>query len=354
MINRRELIQASAFGAAALGMTDSFLRPAAAQAGRPFSYAGYGGSTMELERKFLLDPAAARLNLKMVFDSSASTVKLQTMVQSNNVGWDIVSCGPRFLLQGAELDVIEKLDPAVVDQTGLPEPWRFERGIVYLTSTYVVAYNSETYKGDNIPETWADFWDVKRFPGPRTMYKELNQCYEVALRAAGVPRNEIYPATDEKMKIAFAKFNEIKPHVKVWWVNAGQPGQLLATGEVTLAMAMTGRLNALLTESVPVKWGYKDGIITNVALCIPKGTPYKDQAMQVLGYILSDEAQTALLNAGLYGPSVESVIKKATPEQLKNLSLSPENLKTSMYLDTHEVHRYVTKYGREWLQFIAG
>ena len=47
-------------------------------------------------------------------------------------------------------------------------------------------------------------------------------------------------------------------------------------------------------------------------------------------------------------------MKKATPEQLKNLSLSPENLKTSMYLDTHEVHKYVNKYGKEWLQFIAG
>ena len=59
MING-ELMQASAFGAAALGMTGGSLR--LRPLGQwPFSY-GYGGSTLELERKFLLDPAAAKLN----------------------------------------------------------------------------------------------------------------------------------------------------------------------------------------------------------------------------------------------------------------------------------------------------
>lgn len=352
MIDRRTLLQGLLLSASTSAA--STWSGATRAQGRPFTYAGYGGSTMEMERKYLLEPAAKKLALNMVFESSASAVKVQTMVQANQVGWDLVSVGPRFLLQGSKVGVLEKVDPAIVDQSGLPKIWQFDHGRIYIASTYVVAYNTEAFPGEEFPRTWADFWNVKRFPGPRSMYKELGWNYEAALRAAGVPRDEIYPVTDEKMKMVFAKLNEIKPHVKVWWVNAGQPGQVLATGEVAVAMAMTGRLNSLLGESVPVKWTYDDGFITNVALCIPKGSAYTEQSMQVLKYIMSEEAQTALLNSGLYGPALTSVMSKATPAQLANLSLSPQNLKTSFFADAVQADLYSTKYARDWLQFIAG
>lgn len=353
MIARRGLLK----GAAALSgaaLLPQSIKSALAQANRPFTYAGFGGSTLELEKKYLLEPAAKKIGKEMVYLSTSSNAKVQTMVETGQIEWDLVSTGPRFLLQGADRDLIEKLDPAIVDQSGLPERWRFDHGIVYISSTYVVAYNTDQFTDENAPKTWEDFWNVSKFPGARTMWKNLNQCYEVALRAAGVPREEVYPVTEEKIDIVFKKLNEIKPHVKVWWVNSGQPGQLLATGEVAIAMAMTGRLNATLKEGLPIKWTYADGLVTNVALCIPKGSPYAKEAMEVMAYILSDEAQSALLDAGLYGPAVQGVTAKATPEQLEHLSLSPKHMETSFFADYREMAKYLDNYEKRWLEFIAG
>ena len=44
-----------------------------------------------------------------------------------------------------------KLDPGVVNQAGLPT-WRFERSIVYLTSTYVVATIQKRIKATIFPK----------------------------------------------------------------------------------------------------------------------------------------------------------------------------------------------------------
>ena len=42
------------------------------------------------------------------------------------------------------------------------------------------------------PQSWKDFWDVKRFPGPRGLYKCFYYNYEAALLAAGVkPRGSL-------------------------------------------------------------------------------------------------------------------------------------------------------------------
>jgi hypothetical protein len=43
----------------------------------------------------------------------------------------------------------------------------------------------------------------------------LNNDWKGALRAAGLKLEEIYPLTDEKMKIVFSKFKEFKTHVSL-------------------------------------------------------------------------------------------------------------------------------------------
>src|SRR5262249_12442010 len=164
------------------------------------------------------------------------------------------------------------------------------------------------------PVSWKDFWNVKDFPGARSLYNRLYYNYEAALMAAGVARNEVYPATDEKVKLAFDKLREIKPHVKVWWTAGAQPVQLLASGEVTMASAWSGRVLDVIRDNAPVALTYKDAVAWGNAFVVPKGTPYRDIAMKIINYDISEAAQTALLAQGTYGPVLASAAAKATPE----------------------------------------
>jgi len=48
--------------------------------------------------------------------------------------------------------------------------------------------------------------------------------------AAGVPRNQVYPATDDKVKQAFDKLRELKSNVKVWWTAGRAAGPAAVVG----------------------------------------------------------------------------------------------------------------------------
>ncbi|MFX7507049.1 extracellular solute-binding protein, partial [Acinetobacter baumannii] len=71
----------------------------------------------------------------------------------------------------------------------------------------------------------ADFWNVKKFPGPRAMQKTPRTTLEFALIADGVPARDVYRVlgTREGVARAFRKLDEIKPYVKLWGTAGAQP-----------------------------------------------------------------------------------------------------------------------------------
>jgi len=169
-----------------------------------------------------------------------------------------------------------------------------------------------------------------------------------------VPAKQIYPATDDTVKMAFAKLAEIKPHVKVWWSAGAQPPQLLSSGEIAVSSAWSGRVLDIIKEGAPVAMTYKDAVAWGNAFVVPRGTPYKELAMKVINYSLSEEAQTALLPIGTYGPVLLEAVAKATPEQVKMYVTPPNNLKDAFIFVDEEVAKYNTKYDEDWKKFQLG
>ena len=198
------------------------------------------------------------------------------------------------------------------------------------------------------------FWDVKTFPGPRGLYKPFYYNYEAAMLAAGVKREEIYPVTDEKAKMAIGKLTELKPHVKVWWTAGAQPPQLLASGELAVSSAWSGRILDIQKEKAPVAMTYRDGIAWGNAYVVPKGTPHRDLAMKIINYCLSEEAQLRLLPVGTYAPVLTSAAAKATPEQAAKMPTHPENIKHMLILNEEQAAIYSTKYEEAWNKFQLG
>src|SRR3546814_12005440 len=82
--------------------------------------------------------------------------------------------------------------------------------------SYVIGYDGDRIKGPG-PQSWADFWDMKRFPGKRGMRRTPKYSLEFALMADGVPADRVYPMlrTPAGVDRAFRKTDETKPHV-VW------------------------------------------------------------------------------------------------------------------------------------------
>src|SRR5690606_373819 len=99
----------------------------------------------------------------------------------------------------------------------------------------VMAWRSDT----KAPTTWADFWNVKDFPGKRTLPDVPSMVLPVALLADGVPMDKLFPLDIDR---AFRSLEKIRDHVSVWWTAGSQPPQLLQDKEVSYAMTYSGRV----------------------------------------------------------------------------------------------------------------
>ena len=321
--------------------------------GRPLTFCSWGGALSEMEKTNLLDPFAKAKRIEVAYASPTNYAKIKAMVEGGAPEWDMVDVGGFFIWQGK--DLLETLDMSLIPNAKRLDPgWVTSRGIFTSTGATVMAWNTKTFPEDKGPTSWKDFWDVKAFPGPRGLYKQLYYNYEAALLAAGVARTEVYPATEDKIKLVFEKLREIKPHVKVWWSAGAQPPQLLSSGELALCSAWTGRILAVMKEKAPVAMTYADGIAWGNAWVVLKGSPHAKLAMEAINYAISDEAQLRLLDAGTYGPSLGLAASKATPEQQKILVTAPENVRRMVITNEEQVALYREKYDAEWNRFQLG
>jgi len=344
MLTRRGVLALGAAAGAGL-----LTRPVRA-ADRPLTFCSWGGALSELEKNAFLDPFAKAKGIDIAYASPTAYAKIKAMVGAGNPEWDLVDTGGRFIFEGEEF--LEPLDLSLIPNAKTIDPgWVTPKGIFTATGATVIAWNTAAFAADKGPTSWKDFWDVKTFPGARGLYKALYYNYEAALLAAGTPRADVYPVTDDKAKLAFEKLREIKPAVKVWWSAGAQPPQLLSTGELALSSAWSGRVAAVIKDKAPVATTYADGVAWGNAWVVLKGAANAKLAMEAINYALSEESQERLLSIGTYGPVLGAAAAKGTPEQQATLVTAPQNISRMLILQEQQAALYSKKYLDEWNKF---
>jgi len=351
MLNRRRLLSVAATGLLAAPATLSGLSGLARAQGRPMTFCSWGGALSELEKQVFVDPFGKSKGMEIISASPTNYAKLKAMVEAKAPEWDVVDVGGRFIFEGS--DFLETLDMSLIPNAkALDAGWVTPKGIFTSSGATVMAWNTKAFPADKGPSTWKDFWDVKAFPGPRGLYKAFYYNYEAALLAAGTKRSDIYPVTDEKVKVAFDKLNEIKPHVKVWWTAGAQPPQLLSTGELALSSAWSGRMFAIMKEKAPASMTYKDGIAWGNAWVIVKGSPYAKVGHELINFAISQPAQEGLLSVGTYGPVLSAAASKGSADQQSWMVSAPANIKDMLIINEEQAGLYSKKYEADWNKFL--
>jgi putative spermidine/putrescine transport system substrate-binding protein len=353
-MQRREFLLGTA--AAGLVLASSGLPRLAQAADRPFTFTSWGGALSNAEKVAFMDPFAALKGIEIINTSPTETAKIKAMVEAKNVEWDLVTVGGSAVWQGEQEGFVEALDLSKIPNAKNLDPgWVNPYGIATSTGGTIIAWSHSAFPADAGPQSWADFWNAKDFPGPRGLYKNFLYNYEAALLAAGLKRDEIYPATPEKIDQAFGKLAEIKPHVAVWWGAGGQPVQLLSSGELALCSVWTGRQLAAEAEGEPISHTYKDGIAWGNWWLIPKGSPYVELAHEVMNFSLGEGPQTALLTLNSYGPVLEAAAAKADEKGRAMMVMSPDNVKVmGVIQNEQEVNKYSRASEERWNQFKLG
>lgn len=289
-----------------------------------------GGSMAAAMRKAFSADFERIHGIRVVDTSPANFGKLKAMVESNNVEWTVTEIGGQDVLKAVEEGLLERIDSNIVDRSGFPENARkLEYWFAKSAYSTVLGYSTEAFP-ENHPTTWADFWDVEKFPGPRSLRNHPIDNLEYALMADGVAPNELYPLDVER---AFKKLDEIAPNISVWWKSGQQPAQLLLDGEVVLASGWNGRFFTLIKDDAPLEIEWNQGMIKLSAYGIPKGSPNPCWAQQYLA-IMTDAKRQAVYANEIGYPGLHLDSPKYVDAKLANyLPTHPDNIDRLVWTD---------------------
>jgi putative spermidine/putrescine transport system substrate-binding protein len=285
--------------------------------------AAYGGTAQDAERTAYFAPFGDQSGIKVHDFAGADLNKVKAMVETGNVEWDVVQLSQgsvKNLLKHG--DYFEKIDYDLVDTANIEPAYRTDYSCDMLVWAEVMAYRTDAFKGA-VPVGWADFWDVKKFPGDRALggagpsTPEL----EFALMAAGAPPDKIYPIDIEK---AFASYDKIKANVVKWWETGAVPIQLLSDKEVVATSVWNGRVAALQAAGAPVAISWDQGMLKRDCWAVPKGSPNKVNAMKFIGFSTMAVPQARLSSLIPYGFVNAQSAQYVAPKQLALLPSAPE------------------------------
>ena len=200
------------------------------------------------------------------------------------------------------------------------------------TDTYatIIAYRTDKF-GQHGPSSWADFWDVKKFPGRRAMHKHPIDTLEEALMADGVPMDKLYPIDMDR---AFKKLDQIKSQVDVWWTGGAQTTQMLESGEVDMLPTWNARAQVVIDAGKPVALSWNQGIYSMEGWVIPKGDPNADLGRKFVTFCANAKRQAEFFDKLSYGPTNPRAYDYISKERAKSLPTAPQNLKLMVQSST--------------------
>ncbi|NTF72682.1 ABC transporter substrate-binding protein [Rhizobium rhizogenes] len=286
-----------------------------------------GGLTQEASKKALWDPAAKALGWTVERDTSESWTEAKAQVDAGAVSWDIISLNMGEVQLAVDAGTIIKLPSDIVDRADFIPGSVNDYCVGNSVYSTVVAYNTKKY-GDGAITSIQDFWDVKKFPGKRGLYRSPRGNIEAAVIALGHKPSEVYDflSTDEGKKAAFDKIAELKPYA-IWWESGAQATQLTKDGEVDMIYGFNGRLQAAIDAGAPFKINYKDGLLENDCYAVVKGAPHTDNAIKFVKEISKPEYVKDFPKYIAYGGANLKAYATYDEKTLSRLTSSPQNAK---------------------------
>jgi putative spermidine/putrescine transport system substrate-binding protein len=310
----------------------------------------YGGGTYEQSQIDSFEHPFAflrKVNVEPVV-WGADFGRLQEMVRSSNVPWDVVEVTAAQFSRGTQENLYQPLTTSLPSGSFEPRDTRAAPTPYGVPSVYwstVLAYRKNAFpKG--APTSWRDFWDVKRFPGPRALYDNPRGTLEFALLASGVDPKHLYPLDVDR---AFAMLDKIRPYVRIWWTDGTQPVNALLTGTVVISSAWSGRIFASEQARERITYTWNEAAHELDYWVIPRGSKNADLATDFIIFASSPEAMAHQAAATGYGPA-NMLAMSSIPQQTRTaLPTEPNNWAVSFVIDSVWWSKHEDEITRRWL-----
>jgi putative spermidine/putrescine transport system substrate-binding protein len=308
-----------------LAATLAAILPVSAAHADSITVANNGGSVTAAFRDAYYKPWSAKTGNTVVDDSfNQELAKIRTQVETKNVTWDVVSVTAINEATGCEEGLLEP-----IDWSKLLDPKDFEEvggfGKCGVPNNFVsggLVYDGNVIAPENAPKTWADFWNVQKWPGKRGLLYRAEQTFEIALMADGVPPKDAMkvlaaPGGPER---ALKKLAELKPYIK-WWKSGDESMQNILNGDVVMTFAWNGRVaaaNKANKRNLKIEFG-AGHVSGSQMIAVMKGSKKTALATDFVRFVSQPEPQAAFARALMYAPANAKAYALLTPEEKATL-----------------------------------
>ena len=328
-VSRRKALELG--GLAAVGAASFAVAPPAKAAGTVIA-GSWGGPYTEAQQAAYLDPfeAATGIKVELVIAGNFNAAGIKAFVETGYYEWDWTTLGSAQYAIAAKNGWLEPIDYGLIDKSNKSADTQFfEFGIGAESVSDVIAYRTDVFPNGG-PQSWADYWDTDKFPGPRGMRKSVYPVLEAALLADGADPKNLYPLDLDR---AFKKADEIKDKVTVWWESGTQSQDIITSKNVVINGMWNGRAGMLARDGAPVAITWNEGIYDPAFYVVPKGSPNKENAMRLIDFAASPQPGATFAELTYYGPTNLASIELIDAKPRKLMNTAPENLAQQVHRD---------------------
>ncbi len=329
-ISRRQMMQgfAALMGTSAIGLGAT---PARAQDGR-LVFVNWGGDALDAMDAAFGKPFVEETGIQVLYDGSGPTEgAITAQVQGGRPTWDLVDAEPFSAQALGRKGMMQPIDYDVVDPAKQREGFHWEYSSSCYFYSYVIAYDATKY--DTPPTSLADFFDVEKFPGKRSMYKWGAGVWEAALLADGVAPEDLYPLDLDR---AHAKIEAFKEHVGAFWGGGAESQSLLLNGDVSMALIWNTRAGLLHKDTEgEITFTWDGGLIGPGGIGVLKDNPGgTEAAMKYIASTQNPERQAMLFQLLGNGPSNPAADALIPADESWLNPMDPANLPKQLALNT--------------------
>lgn len=311
--------------------------------------ASWGGIFKDATEKNIAAPftEATGIAVSIVDVGGGWAAKIEAQKAAGQLQWDIIDSidagSAAYLFEQGLLETFPADLKAKIEAASLPgkvSDYMIEEG-----STGVVIVCRVEVK---CPTSSAEFFDSEAFPGPRAIVNEPNQVLPFAALAAGQPADQLFPVDLDK---AFDILNDVKSSVSVWPTSGDQQQQVLASGEVDMAIMWNGRAYDLTQKGTPLTFVWDGALLDPGGLVVLKGAPNKEAAFKYIEFYATHPQVQAdwakVLPYGMASKDVASLLPKEIADALPS-SHDAIGIDPSWFAQNQE------EISKRWQEFLTG
>jgi putative spermidine/putrescine transport system substrate-binding protein len=288
-----------------------------------------GGTYEAAQKKAYFEPFTQETGIRVVlvpYDQAKTLLSVST----GKPDADVLNLSSGVITTWILKSALEPIDYKYFDKEtldGIDPALKQKYGVGAIVYAIVMAYNEREYPSDKPrPQNWVDFFDPKKFPGPRGLAGCGDRLIsggdlEFAMLASGATKDSVYPIDLDR---AFKTLAKLLPSVGKWWQAPAEGPQGLVDGNLAMSTAFNGRIYAARKLGAPVAMNWNEALLQSDYWVVPKGSPNRENAMKLLAFISRAQQQADFSNEMAFGPVNKNAYKFIKPELLDWLPGAPK------------------------------